>query len=451
MKSSVRRWQAAVVSAGLSILFVAVYGGCNWITSRRVHVSSFYFKWEHMFPFVPLMIPAYMSLDLFFIGAFFLCRTNEELRVYSKRIAAAILIAGSCFLLFPLRFAFPRPEASGVLGVAFDWFRDIDAPYNLLPSLHAALLLLVGSIYLRPLRGNIRIASLCWFILIGVSPLLTYQHHLIDILAGFVLAAYCFYFFSNRLVRRQVTNNYRVGLYYAAGAVMLVIVTLVFHTWTMLLWWPAIALTIVSSSYFGGGPGVYRKIDGRLPWSARLVLAPCLVGQYLSLVYYRRKCRPWDAVTEKIWIGGRLTRAQANEALRSGVTAVLDLTAEFSEPRVLRAVSYRNIPVVDLTTPTQSQLLDIARFIADRNREGIVYVHCKIGFSRSAAAIAAYLIMSGHASGAREAFAIIRRARPSIVIRPEVVAALDQFESCHQRAQFYDRTFLLALAGRALA
>src|ERR1700736_4211524 len=282
MKSSVRRWQAAVVSAGLSILFVAVYGGCNWITSRRVHVSSFYFKWEHMFPFVPLMIPAYMSLDLFFIGAPFLCRTNEELRVYSKRIAAAILIAGSCFLLFPLRFAFPRPGAS------------------------------------------------------GVSPILTYQHHLIDILAGFVLAAYCFYCFPNRLVRRQVTNNYRVGLYYAAGAVMLVIVTLVFHTWTMLLWWPAIALTIVSSSYFGGGPGVYRKIDGRLPWSARLVLAPCLVGQYLSLVYYRRKCRPWDAVTEKIWIGGRLTRAQANEALRSGVTAVLDLTAEFSEPRVLR-------------------------------------------------------------------------------------------------------------------
>ena len=81
------------------------------------------------------MILPYMSIDLFFIAAPFLCRTQEELRIFSRRVIAAILIAGLCFLLFPLRFAFPRPHANGWLGAVFDWFRGVDVPYNLFPSL----------------------------------------------------------------------------------------------------------------------------------------------------------------------------------------------------------------------------------------------------------------------------------------------------------------------------
>ena len=99
------------------------------------------------------MILPYMSIDLFFIAAPFLCRTEEELRIFSRRVIAAILIAGLCFLLFPLRFAFPRPHASGWLGAVFDWFRGVDLPFNLFPSLHAALLLLLVDVYARNLRG----------------------------------------------------------------------------------------------------------------------------------------------------------------------------------------------------------------------------------------------------------------------------------------------------------
>jgi hypothetical protein len=140
--SSVKR--AAIASSGLSLLFIVVYGSCNWITAQRLNVGSFYFQWEHAIPFVPALIPAYLSLDLFFVGAPFLCRNSCQLNVYSKRIAAAILIAAGCFLLFPLRFAFQRPPVDGVLGSVFSWFRSVDAPYNLCPSLHAALLLLVA-------------------------------------------------------------------------------------------------------------------------------------------------------------------------------------------------------------------------------------------------------------------------------------------------------------------
>src|SRR5205085_3176451 len=169
MNNRVSRWTAGAVSAALSVLFLVVYGGCNWFTAHRSHVGSFYFEWEHRVPFVGFLIPAYLSLDLFFIGAPFLCPTNDELRVLSKRIAAAILIAGICFLLWPLRFAFPRPAAPGSLRLVFDWFRHIDAPYNLFPSLHAALLLIVADVYIRNLGRVLRVVAISWFVLIGRS------------------------------------------------------------------------------------------------------------------------------------------------------------------------------------------------------------------------------------------------------------------------------------------
>src|SRR5258705_1770270 len=219
----VSRLKAFTVSAELSVLFLVVYSGCNWITGQRSHVVSFYFQWEHAIPFVPLMILPYMSIDLFFIAAPFLCRTEEELRTFSRRVIAAILIAGLCFLLFPLRFAFPRPHASGWLGAVFDWFRGVDLPFNLFPSLHAALLLLLVDVYARNVRGVLLLAVMSWFVLIALSPLLTYQHHVIDIVGGFVLAGYCFYFFRESSHAPPVVANLRIGSYYAAGAAVVLI------------------------------------------------------------------------------------------------------------------------------------------------------------------------------------------------------------------------------------
>ena len=192
--------KALLASAGLSILFLVVYSGCNWITARRPGVGTFYFEWERGIPFVPFMILPYMSIDLFFVAAPFLCRTERELRTFSQRVICAIVVAGVCFLLFPLRFAFPRPHADGWLGAIFDWFRGMDSPHNLLPSLHAALMLILLDVYFRHSRGLIRIAIIAWFSLIAVSPVLTYQHHVVDIAGGFVLAACCFWLFRERFL-----------------------------------------------------------------------------------------------------------------------------------------------------------------------------------------------------------------------------------------------------------
>jgi protein phosphatase len=137
--------------------------------------------------------------------------------------------------------------------------------------------------------------------------------------------------------------------------------------------------------------------------------------------------------------------------LCSGVVSVLDLNAEFSEAKPFRKINYRNIPVLDLTAPSQSQLMEMSNFIGNPSRNGAVYVHCKIGYSRSSAAVAAYLIMSGKVKSAEEAFAMIRRVRPSVVIRPEVRSALSEFE---HRVHFSPRdsdSFVLVLDDGALS
>ncbi|MEY2557091.1 MAG: hypothetical protein QOE34_516 [Verrucomicrobiota bacterium] len=447
-RSARSTFKALGASVGLSVLFLIVYGWCNWISAQRHDVGTLYFEWERFIPFVPLMIVPYMSIDLFFVAAPFLCRTERELATLSKRILAAIVLAGICFLLFPLRFAFERPHASGWLGVVFDWFRGMDRPYNLLPSLHITFRTILAQHYARHTRGVWRSASNVWFILVGLSTLLTYQHHFLDVVAGFALGVGCIYFIREPAPKLSVIENRRVGFYYAVAAVIAGGLAVWLWPWSVLLLWPALSLGIVACAYFGAGPAIFCKTDGRLHWSAWLVLAPCLLGQHLSLAYYRRQSQPWNKVTPAVWIGQLLNYREAAAAGRLGVTAVLDLTAEFSEPKPFRALIYRNIPILDLTAPSIEQLREMALFIDDESRNGIVYIHCKIGYSRTAAAAAAYLLSSGKTESVSQAIAFLRKVRPAIVVRPEIVAALSEFANAiapavtPSEAEPFSRTFL---------
>ena len=205
---------------------------------------------------------------------------------------------------------------------------------------------------------------------------------------------------------------------------MVLMLANVLGLWGAFALWPAASLGITAAAYFGLGSTIFRKHNGRLPWSTRVVFAPILIGHYLSLLYYRRHCRAWDEVVPGVLIGRALGNAEGGAAVEQGVTAVLDLTAEFAETAAFRNLVYRNLPILDLTAPTLEQLDDAIDFIAKESARGIVYVHCKIGYSRSAAVIGAYLLASGSAESLDDAVSQLRRARPTIVIRPEAMEAL---------------------------
>jgi protein-tyrosine phosphatase len=314
-----------------------------------------------------------------------------------------------------------------MLGAFFDGFRGMDAPHNLFPSLHIALRVVLAATYAAHTRGLLKLLCQVWFSLIALSTVLTHQHHLVDVAGGAVLGGFALYLFQAASPRLSVARDLRVGSYYAAGSMTLFALAVPLAPWGAFLLWPAGALAMMAAAYFGVGPGIFRKTDGRLPWSTRFVLAPVLGGQYLSWLWYRRQCRAWDQAVPGLLIGRVLSDAESAEAIRQGVTAVLDLTGEFAEAAPFLAITYRNLPILDLTAPTQDQLHAAATFITEEAAQGTVYVHCKIGYSRSAAVVGAYLLSSGQASSAEEAVAQLRQARPSIVVRAEAMRALGDF------------------------
>ena len=434
---------AAAPSAGLSLLFIVLYSGCNWITAHRAGVGTWYYGFERHIPFVPWMIVPYMSIDLFFVAAPFLCRSRVELDTLTRRLGFAIIMACFCFLLIPLRLAIPYPQTDGWPSAIFRLLRGFDQPHNLFPSLHITLCAVLANFYVAHTRGLLRAVWYLWFSLIFVSTLLTHQHHAADVVGGIVLAVFCFYFFRQTPVRSPLIPDYRIGAYYGAGSLVCLVLTTLVWPRTAALLWPAISLGITAAGYWGIGPGIYRKNEGRIPLSARLLLAPSLAGQFLSLAYYRRECQPWNQVTPQVWIGSRLNRREAHEARREGVTAVLDLTAEFSETCEFLGLSYCNLPVLDLTGIPSHQLSRAVEFISRHSQKGVVYVHCKVGYSRSSAAVGAYLLASGQAASIEDALAIQRKARPTIVFRPEVVATLQEF--CN-----FQRTAPGAVSGNAM-
>ena len=99
------------------------------------------------------MVIPYMSIDLFFVAAPFLCRDRRELATFSRRITLAILVGGACFLLMPLKLGHERPRVDGWLGALFGWFFAADLPYNLCPSLHIALRTILAETYARHTRA----------------------------------------------------------------------------------------------------------------------------------------------------------------------------------------------------------------------------------------------------------------------------------------------------------
>lgn len=414
--------RAAAHAAATCLLFLVVYGGTSYITSLRSDVGTWYYTWERHIPFVPWMIVPYMSIDAFFVLAPFFCRSRKELTTLSRRLAVVVLIGGAVFLIYPLQLAVERPVATGLPGLVYNWFTSMDRPYNLLPSLHIALRTVLAAHYHRHTHGPWRIASHVWFFLVGLSTLLVWQHHVIDVVGGFILGIAVLWTIDEERLRLPCTSNTKVALLYGGGAGLCLLAVAAWPALGWLLLWPAASLAVVTVGYLALGPGVYRKQNGQLSWAARVLLAPVRLGQELSRRHYAKQCDPWNEVTSGVWIGRVLNCHEAEKAVAAGVTAILDLSVAFNEARPFRdgRVAYLHLPVLDLTAPTAAQRDAAIDFIEQHAGAGVVYVHCKIGYSRSVAAVGAWLLATRRSTTIDHAVKTIRTARPAVVIRPEV-------------------------------
>jgi protein-tyrosine phosphatase len=127
-------------------------------------------------------------------------------------------------------------------------------------------------------------------------------------------------------------------------------------------------------------------------------------------------------VAENVWLGRLPTRAELD---RHAIAAIIDMTAEL--PVASAGRGYVNLPALDLVPPDAATLAQAAREIEGASAQGRVLVCCALGYSRSAAGIAAWLIATGRAAGVDAAVARIAQARPDVVLgealRDQVTAA----------------------------
>ncbi|SDV46144.1 phosphatase PAP2/dual specificity phosphatase family protein [Chitinasiproducens palmae] len=424
----------------LGPFFFASYGFATWYSSRLPSVHSIVYSWESAIPLWPWTIVPYWSIDLLYGLSLLLCASRRELDAHARRLLTAQVICVAGFLLFPLRYAHARPASDGLFGWLFDVLGGFDKPFNQAPSLHIALLVILWVRYAahlppdpppnppaHPPAGNGRWRHAHrparwllhgWFALIGLSVLTTWQHHFIDLPTGALVGWLAVWLWPDGggtplhgMRGLPDARRRQLGVRYLSGAVACAAPAAWGGAWLWLLW-PASSLALVAAAYLAIGPAAFQKDRrGRLSLAVRW-LAPFYVmaAWFNSRAWTGRHPRP-DAITDDVWLG-RIPSGR--DLARDGFAGIVDLCAEL--PIAPGTRLYRNLPVLDLTAPAPDTCLAAARTIETMRAHGPVLVCCALGYSRSATAVAAWLLLSGRAANVDDACGQLAARRAGIVL-----------------------------------
>ena len=444
----------------LGPFFFLSYGLANSYTAGREDVGSLVFAWERHMPLWPWTIIPYWSIDLLYGLSFLLPQSRREMDRHALALLTAQLLSVACFLLWPLRFTFERPELSGLFGWLFDVLMGFDKPYNQAPSLHIALLVIIWTMFARHTQQHRwRWLVHGWMGLIGVSVLTTWQHHFIDLPTGALAGFVCLWLWPQQgplpWQHAQLARDpkrWRVALRYGLGAMLLAVLAFKIGHVSLWLLWPAVSLLLVALNYglFGAG-GFQKGADGRLSIAASVLLAPYLLAAWANSRLWTRQHPQADEVLDGVYLGRMPGHGEA-----SAFAAVVDLCAELTctdaiagqvaaahrrshaapgngpGERACPAMAlqyYQCLPSLDLIAPSQQTLQQAAAAIEHLRQQGPVLVCCALGYSRSASAVAAWLIISGRCSDASQAEMLIRKARPRVVLHSAHRRALQQLEA----------------------
>jgi protein-tyrosine phosphatase len=310
----------------------------------------------------------------------------------------------------------------------FDALMSFDRPFNQAPSLHVALTAVLWLAYSRHFRGWALWLVRSWFLLMALSTLTTYQHHFVDLPTGLWVGLFSMVLFPDQARQApseplQDPRRFSLGAAYLAGAAICGFMAYLIGGLAWILLWPAAALMIVAGIYWAGRPELFGKSEhGAMTPATISVLAPYFAGAWFNSRWQTRNQAPAQEIANGVWLG-RIPRRAEREAL--GVVSVVDLTAEL--PFASNGITYRWIPMLDLLTPALDQLEAAVKAIQVLEPARPTLVCCALGYSRSAAAVAAWLIATGKASSTGRAVEFIRARRPSIVLPPPYRALLERW------------------------
>ncbi|MDO6120587.1 phosphatase PAP2/dual specificity phosphatase family protein [Shinella curvata] len=417
--------------AFLAPFFYLTYGVANWLASQRAEVPNLAFGWERHVPFLAWTIVPYWSINAFYAFSLFVNETPQAVGRLGRRYLTAQIVAVTCFIAFPLQAIFVRPETHGLPGFMFDVLGGFDKPFNQAPSLHIALLVIIWDHWRRRLRGAALALWHAWSLLIGLSVLTTWQHHVIDIPTGALLGLFALWLFPadgpSPLAGFRLTRDAkarRLAIYYAAGAMGLLLASVLVtrdNGAGLLLLWPALALAIVALGYAGAGPGVFQKqANGRISLASYWLLLPYRLGARLNVFWWTHRLAPAVELADGVFLGRGPRRSEL-----STYVAIIDMTAEM--PAIAApGLAWHAFPSMDLLPLDAGRIREAALVVAAASQHGPVLICCALGFQRSAAVATCWLVRSGLAPNAAIAGERIKAAGRPVHLRFETLAAIDE-------------------------
>ncbi len=354
-------------------------------------------------PFIPAMIVPYSWSLILFVVSFFLVRTSTQLSLLSYRLILATIFACLIFYFYPARFSFHRLTPNDWTQFGYQFLQLVDKPFNQLPSLHVSYAILLG-VSLWDIAGSrkswvsgayrLLLTGICT--LIALSTVLTYQHHLLDMLGGAVLAILVL-MLSNRIRNALVIKYLAVG---SIGFLLIAIVGFYFANMSMIafesietlaiiiaLYW-LISFTMLAYAYQQAKPmrdarWFQKSNSGRLTLYTWMKFAPIIIiyngmsclGQWYFKVCSRNQRHPLTPYSindmVKVVASPQLTQTGTNIHLKNWVCSpeknkplvryqiiVVDLAAEISShthnlkvaanSSVSTTVHYLYLPLLDL-------------------------------------------------------------------------------------------------------
>jgi hypothetical protein len=174
----------------VSLWFGVVFVGADWFTAHRALRVRVHLDAELRIPLIPAFTLVYMSIYALFLAAPFVLRTRREITTLAISQALAISLAGICFLLIPAQLAYPPPADSdlGIWKGLFNFASRLSQDYNLVPSLHVGLSIICIELFAVHAGRGGKLLLRAWGLLIAASTVLIHRHHVLDALAGYLLA-----------------------------------------------------------------------------------------------------------------------------------------------------------------------------------------------------------------------------------------------------------------------
>tara|TARA_R110000772_G_scaffold208440_3_gene319004 strand:+ start:1796 stop:3415 length:1620 start_codon:yes stop_codon:yes gene_type:complete len=224
--------------------------------------------------------------------------------------------------------------------------------------------------------------------------------------------------------------------YYLIGAILAFLALLLTSTlyFKVIFAWVGLSLSLVSLAYIFDLPWIFRKkSNGSIPFYIRWIFIPFLLGTQLYNAWARKydKVPAIQEIEKNLFLACRLFPSDIPYLRKQGVSAILDVTAEFDGldwTAENEELAYYNLPVLDHKSPKSEELLKAVHWVDNHisNANGVV-IHCALGRGRSVLVMAAYLLSKNKSLTVAQALEKITGIRSTAGLNKAQLRALVQF------------------------